>query len=58
MRIAGVTWPPTRTSETPEIWLICWARMFSATSSTSMIGATSDWTERIRIGVSDGLTLR
>ena len=22
MRIAGVTWPPTRTSETPEIWLM------------------------------------
>ena len=58
MRIAGVCWPPTRTSDTPEIWLMRWARMFSAASSTSMIGATSDWTDRIRIGVSDGLTLR
>ena len=42
IRIAGVCWPPMRTSDTPEIWLIRWARMFSAASSTSMIGATSD----------------
>ena len=42
MRMAGVCWPPTRTSDTPEIWLRCWARMFSAASSTSMTGATSD----------------
>jgi HAE1 family hydrophobic/amphiphilic exporter-1 len=57
-QIAGVCWPPTRTSETPAIWLRCWARIFSAASSTSMTGATSDWTERIRMAVSDGLTLR
>ena len=41
-----------------EIWLMRWARMFSAASSTSMIGSTSELTDRIRIGVSDGLTLR
>ena len=58
MRIAGCCWPPMRTSETPEIWLMRWARMFSAASSTAMIGSTSERTERIRIGVSEGLTLR
>ena len=58
MRIAGVCCPPTRTRETPEIWLRCCARMFSAASSTSITGATSDWTDSMRIGVSDGLTLR
>ncbi len=48
IRTAGVTWPPTRTSDTPEIWLMRWARIFSAASSTSMIGATSDRTDRMR----------
>ena len=57
-RTAGCCWPATRTSDTPEIWLNCWARMFSVASSTSVIGAVSEETERMRIGASDGLTLR
>ena len=63
---AGSTWtrtarfcsPPMETCDTPEICEICWLRMLSAQSSTSISGSVSDCTARIRIGLSAGLTLR
>ena len=58
MRMAGFCSPPMLTWPTPLIWLICWASLMSALSSTSVRGRVSEVTDSSRIGESAGFTLR
>jgi hypothetical protein len=55
-RTAGFCWPPSATCATPGIREICCASTFSAKSSTSVSGRTSECTDRMSIGESAGLT--
>ncbi len=50
IRIAGFCSPPIDTCATPEIWLICWAILVSASSSTSISGSVSEVADRSMIG--------
>ena len=57
-RIAGFCWPPISTCATPATCESCCEITFSAKSSTSVMGSSSDCTARIRMGLSAGFTLR
>ena len=56
MRIDGVRSPQIETCATPGTCEICWARKWSAYSSTVVSGIVSERSDRIRIGESAGLT--
>ncbi len=57
-RTAGFCWPPISTWAMPGNCEICCARMFSAASSTWVIGSSLECTASTMIGGSAGLTLR
>ena len=57
-RTARLRSPPMKICDTPEMVESCWARMLSAQSLVSMIGNSSDCTEMMMIGLSDGLTFQ
>ena len=56
--MAGFCSPPIDTWPTPSSWLICWASLVSALSSTSVSGSDSEVTDKSMMGESAGLTLR
>ena len=58
MRTAGFCWPLTVIWATPLICESCWARIFSAESSTTVSGSEAEVSARSRIGESAGLTFR
>ena len=57
-RTAGFCSPPISTWATPWTWLMRWASLVSAASSTSVSGTAFELTARIIIGASAGLDLR